>query len=161
MATDPTAKPAMPATIVGTKSKTYFHRIPGAKFYMPDGRILNFSAGDGSFETTAPEIQLQLDPIADSPSSMIYTKKMVEDIGETKLRHDVEESAKTAFDAANKIPPGTETVPIPTAAPGRPILTPAAVKSAETDTGGNLASKLAQAKAAVGNAGTEKASKPA
>lgn len=54
-------------------SKTYFHRIAGAKFIMPDGLELQFLGG--RFVTDTPEIISELDKVANKISSMIFTEQ--------------------------------------------------------------------------------------
>lgn len=52
--------------------KVYYHRIPNAKFIMPNGLEVMFLAGQ--FRTSDPELMAELDKVVDRPSSMIYTK---------------------------------------------------------------------------------------
>lgn len=54
------------------KAKTYYHVTPGANFIMPTGLIVQFLGG--RFDTTDPEIQMELDKVCDRASSQIYTK---------------------------------------------------------------------------------------
>lgn len=53
--------------------KTYFHRIPGARSVLPDGREIQFLGGQ--FSTSDPRIIAELDAVANSHTSMIFTEK--------------------------------------------------------------------------------------
>lgn len=101
--------------------KTYYHRTPGARFIMPDGRILTFSAGDGSFPTDDAEIQKELDKVANVPSSQVYTKgALVVPIEEKQVHAEVASQAVTAFNADKKVDPSAQTVAIPMPTEAKP-----------------------------------------
>lgn len=136
-----------------SKSKTYFHRTPGAKFYMPDGAPLTFSAGDGSFVTDRLDIQQELDKIADVPASHVYTKQIVKPSEEKAVIAEMTQSAVGAFDADKKIAGNPETVPMHMTAPEKPTLQGAATAGH----GEGISSQLAAAAAAVRDAGKPKA----
>lgn len=93
--------------------KTYHHRFPGAKFYMGDGREISFAGG--TFTTDIPDVQKELDKVANQPASMIYTVAPVQDMAETAVSRDILQTAEQQFDDANKIKPGAQTVAIPVA----------------------------------------------
>jgi len=54
-------------------AKTYHHRIPGARFVMPDGLELLFLGG--RLTTNEKKIIEELDKVADRSTSMIFTEK--------------------------------------------------------------------------------------
>jgi len=54
------------------KSKRYNHMVPGATVIMPDGTVITFD--NGQLITDDPAVIAQLDAIANSPTSMIYTE---------------------------------------------------------------------------------------
>lgn len=132
----------------------YFHRIPGAKFHMPDGKEIAFAGGSFDSATIADEkvrdaVDFELKKIANSPASMVYTtEKPVVGIGENKPVEEIHQGATVAFDAENKIPPGTQTVKMPMAPDQHPSLQGAAM-GAETGGGGNLAASLEAARKAI------------
>ena len=81
-----------PEAVKDPNAKTYYHSAPGARFIMPDGLEIHFMGGQ--FTTSDAAIMAELDPIANKPTSMIYTK------------HELVESLKAqtkqaALDAAN------------------------------------------------------------
>ena len=54
-------------------SRTYYHRVPGAKFIMPNGLELQFLGG--RLITDDVDIIAELDKIKDKSTSMIFTQK--------------------------------------------------------------------------------------
>lgn len=98
----------------------FHHRIPGAKFYMPDGREIAFAGGSvDTAEIQDPvarkSAEVELTKIANSPSSMIYTVAPIKDLGERTTTTELEASSTQHFDQANKIPAGAVTTPMPMA----------------------------------------------
>lgn len=133
----------------------FFHRIAGAKFFMPDGREVCFAGGVVDTSTISPEhrfaVESELKKIANTPSSQIYTmEKPVIAVEETAVRREIMKDATVAFDGANKITAPTETVPMPVAPDQVPPVS-VAVGGAETGSGDALQSRLAAAKAAISN----------
>lgn len=62
------------STINGLENgKTYFHRVPGARCVLPDGREIVFMGGQ--FSTSDPAIIAELDAVANSHTSMIFTER--------------------------------------------------------------------------------------
>lgn len=61
------------AALADPDSKTYYHRIAGAKAVMPDGLELHFLAG--RFVTNEANIIAELDKVANRGSSMIFTEQ--------------------------------------------------------------------------------------
>lgn len=116
------------------KDKIYYHRTPGAKFYMPDGKEVSFAGGELRLSSIPSqfrgEVQRELDRIADVPTSHIYTKQEVIDPGEVAARDEIMQTAEHQFDKDNKIEGNPKTVPLPQAAPGKPQL-PSSLKAAQ------------------------------
>lgn len=127
------------------EKQTFYHRTPGARFILPDGRDLIFSATDGAFTTDDPLALLELKKIADQPATMVFTKTPVIDRAEKQAASEVMDSATVAFNDDKKIPASVETVEVMQRVDPKPVL---------SDTG--LADKLAAAKAAVAASGTPK-----
>ncbi len=122
------------------KEKVYYHRVHGARFIMPDGGVLTFSAGDGSFRTDREDIQAELDKIANVPSSQVYTMAApIIPSEEQAVHEELKAGAVTAFDGDKKIPEGAKTVPIPVAPSAKPTII----------ADPNLAEKAAAAAAAI------------
>lgn len=80
-------------------SKTYYHRVPGAKTHMPDGLEIQFLGG--MFVTSDPEIKAMLDKIADSPTSQVYTKAEVKLKLEAADKMISDDAAKSAGTLSN------------------------------------------------------------
>ena len=80
-------------------SKTYYHRVPGAKTHMPDGLEIQFLGG--VFITANPEIKAMLDKIADSPTSQVYTKTEVKLQLEAADKMISDDAAKSAGTISN------------------------------------------------------------
>ena len=80
-------------------SKTYYHRVPGAKTHMPDGLEIQFLGG--VFVTANPEIKAMLDKIADSPTSQVYTKTEVKLQLEAADKMISDDAAKSAGTLSN------------------------------------------------------------
>ena len=81
------------SSLAGVQSgKTYYHRVPGARTHLPDGREIVFLGG--MFSTTDPDIIAELDRVADQTTSMIFTAKT--GVENTKAAED-----KVAADAGN------------------------------------------------------------
>jgi hypothetical protein len=122
--------------------KTFFHRVPGARFILPDGKDVCFI--DGSFSTLDEKIIDELNKVANVPSSMIYTtKEPIKSLEETEVQADLLSSATQAFDGDKKIVGGATTVPIPVKAPDKPTL-------AELQ-----AAKIAAVRSAIGKSAKE------
>lgn len=106
--------------------KTYYCRVPGAKFYMPNGREVAFSGGSVKLSSIPEQyragVEKELDAIANVPSSFVYTKQEVAGVEERMVSKEIMDTATAGFDAVNKIAGGTQTVPIPTAKPPAPTL---------------------------------------
>lgn len=105
----------------------YFHRHAGAKFFMPDGREICFAGGEFDSESLSSKedkfaVERELAKIANVPSSMIYTKEVVQDTSEKAVQQELRDTAVQGFDVVNKIPAGTSTVPMPTQKDPRPTL---------------------------------------
>lgn len=132
-----------------SKVKTYFHRTPGAKFYMPDGVPLTFSSADGKFETDRLDIQQELDRIADVPTSHVYTKQIVQTQEERTVAHELAQTAVGAFDADKKISGNPETQKMHMPIHEKPKLSEVAKTG-----GGDLANSLAKAAEAIRQSGT-------
>ena len=70
-------------------AKTYYHRVKGAKFIMPNGLELQFLGG--LLVTNEPDIIRELDAVANKSTSMIYTVKagiQAVEAAENKLAED-------------------------------------------------------------------------
>jgi len=143
-------------------SKVYHHRIPGARFIMPNGKEVCFAGGIVDTATLPEEsraaVEAELDKVADQASSMIYTQKPVEGLAEKQALSETRAAAVTAFDTVNKIPAGSRTVPMPMAPAVKPVLSEV---SADDATGldtlpaasaSDLQAKIAAAKAKVAGA---------
>lgn len=77
--------------------KIYYHRVPGARFIMPGGAIVEFMGGQLSTEDSA--VQAELDKVANIPASMIYTQEsMSVSLEEKEMQKELLESATAAFD---------------------------------------------------------------
>ncbi len=87
------------AALKSPDSKTYYHRVPGAKTHMPDGLEIQFLGG--VFVTADPEIKAMLDKIADSPTSQVYTKSEVREKLEAADKMISDEAAKSAGTISN------------------------------------------------------------
>lgn len=61
------------AALKNPNSKTYFHRVAGAQFIMPDGLALQFLGG--RLVTDDPAIISELDKVANKAASMIFTEQ--------------------------------------------------------------------------------------
>jgi hypothetical protein len=61
------------AALADPNAATYYHRIPGARFIMPDGLELQFLGG--RFVTHDPAIVAELNKIANRSTSMIFTEQ--------------------------------------------------------------------------------------
>lgn len=133
--------------------KVYHHRIPGACFYMPNGNSLRFSSADGSFETTDPVIQGELDKIADTPTSMIYTRQEVATAEEHIVAAEIARTATESFDTINKTPAGVQTIPMAVPSQPKPVLQVGATATPVAET----QKKLEAARAAVAHAQAAKA----
>lgn len=109
--------------------KTYYHRVPGARFGgLPDGRDLIFSATDGSFTTDDPVAIKELDKVANSNASLVYTiGAAVLTMEEIALREDMIKGATAAFDNDKKITGLVQTVEMKQAQTPKPVLTSGAV----------------------------------
>lgn len=102
--------------------KLYHHRVHGANFIMPDGKVLTFLGG--SYKTSDPKIIEELDKVANVPSSYIHTTPTpIEAMEERALRKDMVQAAETTFDTVNKLPAGAKTVAMPMAQPQVSTLT--------------------------------------
>lgn len=109
-------------------SKQYFHRFPGAKFFMPAGQEICFAGGEFNTATVKDtvmraEVEKELDKIANSPASMIYTKDkdLALDVSERATSNEVMETATAGFDNVNKINSSqAKTVELPQAHSGAP-----------------------------------------
>ena len=129
-------------------AKTYFHRTPGASFFMPDGRQLNFNPDNGHYTTEDEAVQKELDKIANVPTSHIYTTEQpVATAEERQVVSEIAQQATTASDAVNRTPPGTRTIPMPVPAAAKPTLAGSPVAAAAVPA--ETAAKLAAARAAV------------
>ncbi len=87
------------ASLKSPDSKTYYHRVPGAKTHMPDGLEIQFLGG--VFVTSDPEIKAMLDKIADSPTSQVYTKAEVREKLEAADKMISDDAAKSAGTLSN------------------------------------------------------------
>lgn len=87
------------AALKSPDSKTYYHRVPGAKTHMPDGLEIQFLGG--VFVTADPEIKAMLDKIADSPTSQVYTKTEVKLQLEAADKMISDDAAKSAGTLSN------------------------------------------------------------
>lgn len=111
-------------------SKVYFHRTPGAKFYMPNGAEIAFAGG--RFDSSAirddesrKAVELELDKVANIPSSHIYTMiRPVVGKDEVETTKELLSTATQQFDHVNKIPANTPTVPLPVSRDPQPTLNP-------------------------------------
>lgn len=112
---------------------------------MPDGKEICFNGGEFDSGMVADAklreiVETELDRVANVPASMIFTKSIVPDLGETTAREEVRREAVDAFDTVNKIPAGTPTVAMAMPADPKPTLS------------GNLAAKAEEARRAVAGA---------
>lgn len=111
-------------------SKQYFHRFPGAKFHMPDGKEICFAGGEFNTATlkdaaVRDAVEKELDKIVNSPASMIYSKdkELSLDVSERATSAEVMETATAGFDNVNKVNSAqAKTVALPQAATGTPII---------------------------------------
>lgn len=111
-------------------SKQYFHRFPGAKFFMPAGQEICFAGGEFNTATVKDPVmreavEHELNKIANSPASMIYTKDkdLALDVSERATSTEVMETATAGFDNVNKINSSqTKTVELPQANQGHPLI---------------------------------------
>ena len=87
------------AALKSPDSKTYYHRVPGAKTHRPDGLEIQFLGG--MFVTSDPEIKAMLDKIADSPTSQVYTKTEVREKLEAADKMISDDAAKSAGTLSN------------------------------------------------------------
>lgn len=122
--------------------RKFYHRVAGAKFYLQGnapGIIRELSFPGGLCETDDPQAIEELSKIANLPGSQVYTddKEQVQDLGERLARTEVMDTAVSAFDNENKIPPGARTIPIPQAPQPQPVVP------------GSLQAKTEAARAAV------------
>lgn len=98
----------------------FFHRVAGAKFFLPDGKEVSFAGGKLDTATIQDEVsravlEKELGRIANVPASMIYTKAPIKDIAETAVAGEVNASATSHFDQVHKTPAGAVTTPMPMA----------------------------------------------
>lgn len=131
----------------------FFHRIAGAKFWMPDGKEISFAGGEFDtsllHESVRGAVELELQKVANVPSSMIFTTETpVVSREERAAVSEITAAATVAFDTVHKIQGNPETVPMPMA----PTQTQP-LSSGVTGKGDPLAERLAAAKAAVNNGG--------
>lgn len=135
--------------------KVYYHRTPGAKFYMFKGEEIAFAGGKLELssipESRREEVAAELDKIADVPTSHIYTKQQVVDPGETLASSEIMETAEHHFDGDHKITGQAVTVPIPVGKQEPPELSSLAkakiaVAGAGAGTSGTVQSAAAAAK---------------
>lgn len=112
-------------------SRLYHHRVPGAKFYMPDGREICFAGGN--FDSamirdpkTREAVEGELNKIANVPSSQVYTTdEPVVGAEEAGVVNEIRASATASFDGAHNIKDGT-TVEIPVPKQAQPVISQAA-----------------------------------
>jgi hypothetical protein len=149
-------------------SKIYYHRTAGAKFYMPNGAEVAFAGGqfDSASITDKDKreaVELELNKIANVPASHVYTMETAPvSREEVDTANEIRESATNQFDQVNKIPGGTNTIPLPTQGHIPPVLNPQAAQQSQQqqqqqqNSGGgsgsvpvNIQDKLAAARAAV------------
>lgn len=118
--------------------KVYYHRTPGAKFYVQIGseaKEIAFAGGVVRL-SSIPEafreiVRAELDKVADIPTSHIYTKQAVQEPGEAMAEAEIMASAEGQFDADRKITGNPRTVPLPTSRPPAPEL-PSGIGAAKT-----------------------------
>ena len=79
-----------------TNSKTYYHRIAGARTHMPDGLEVQFLGG--VFTTNDPVVIAELDRVADKLGSGIFTRRE----GVQALKQLENTAATEAADTAGK-----------------------------------------------------------
>lgn len=111
-------------------SKQYFHRFAGAKFFMPAGQEICFAGGEFNTATVKDldmrtAVEHELDKIANSPASMIYTKdrEIAADISERATSSEVMETATAGFDQVNKVNSAqAKTVALPQGAANVPLI---------------------------------------
>lgn len=119
-------------------SKTYHHRIAGARFVLPNGE--EFSFDGGSFTTSRVDVQAELDKVANVPSSMIFTTiEPPISIEEKMVTSDLITAATIAFDSDKRITGPAQTIPVPVNPDPKPTLS-----SLQTSI-----EKIAAAKAAI------------
>jgi len=61
------------AALKAAGSKTYYHQVPGANFFLPNGLQVQFLGG--VFTTADKDIQAELDAVADRNTSLITSEK--------------------------------------------------------------------------------------
>lgn len=59
------------AALADKNAKTYYSKVPGSKFIMPDGLTIVFQGGE--FTTADPAIIKELDAVANRVTGLIYT----------------------------------------------------------------------------------------
>lgn len=139
----------------------FFHRFPGAKFFMPDGKEVAFAGGE--IETNEIKdkdqreaLEKELTKVANVPSSMIYTKDPIPDASEAAVVEEIKETATKGFDGDKNIPAGAETVAMPQTEVVKPVLnkpgqtghSPAKAAAERT-----MQDRMNEARKAVANAG--------
>ena len=127
----------------------FFHRIPGAKFHMPDGKELSFAGGVLDTDTIPEEhrssVISELKKIANVPASMIFTVVEAVEAAERAVIKEIREGAEAAFDSVMG-KKGGETVVIPVPEQPKPTLAQAGAAAEGTEA---LKARMAAAKAAV------------
>lgn len=61
------------AAVKDANSRTYYHRVPGARTHMPDGLEIQFLGG--VFTTNDPSVIAELNKVADRQGSGIFTRR--------------------------------------------------------------------------------------
>jgi len=131
--------------------KTYYHRTPGAKFYVQIGTeakevafaggILRLSSIPSGYREKVRE---ELDKVANIPTSHIYTTKDIVEPGEVAAATEIRATAEQQFDTDRGITGNPITIPIPVSKQSAP----------------ELPSQLVAAQAAIAASG-KSAAKPA
>ena len=82
------------AALKAPGSKTYYHQVPGANYFMPNGLQIQFLGG--VFTTADKEIIAELDAVADKNASLITSEKARQNLLAAQDKLQAEDAAKSA-----------------------------------------------------------------
>lgn len=91
-----------PEVISQGKTKTYFHQVPGANFYMPDGLRVQFFGGQ--FTTDDLEIIRELDKVTNKPTSLVTSHIVTTKTVDPELAARAVEARGTVATGAGALP---------------------------------------------------------